>query len=69
MPGRYLLAANQNGDNTVVFGIGSRSVKLHPIGNLLKIAVPVCVKFIHYPPSDVFLVFSLPFFAMDGVEW
>ncbi len=43
--GSYLLAANQDGNNIVVFNIDSGSGKLHPTGNSLKVAAPVCVKF------------------------
>jgi 6-phosphogluconolactonase len=44
--GRYLLAANQDSDNIVVYKIDGETGKLTPTGNEIKVAKPVCVKFL-----------------------
>ncbi|MFA0783123.1 MAG: hypothetical protein YYHSYBAR_001514 [Candidatus Fervidibacter sacchari] len=44
--GTYLLAANQDSDNLVVFRIDPQTGKLEPTGLTLEIPMPVCVKFL-----------------------
>ena len=44
--GTYLLAANQDSDNLVVFRIDPQTGKLEPTGLTLEIPTPVCVKFL-----------------------
>lgn len=44
--GKYLLAENQDSDTIVVLAIDDDSGKLSPTGNEIKIAKPVCVKFL-----------------------
>lgn len=44
--GSYLLAANQDSGNVVVFRIDARTGRLSPTGQVLKVASPVCVKFV-----------------------
>ena len=43
--GTWLLAANQDGDNVVVYRIDPHSGKLTPNGQQVSIPMPVCVKF------------------------
>ena len=42
--GRWLLAANQNGSNVVIFKIDTQTGMLTPTGNQLSIPAPVCLK-------------------------
>jgi 6-phosphogluconolactonase len=44
--GRRLFAANQNSDNIVVFNIDSRTGRLKPTGQQLKVPSPVDIKFV-----------------------
>ena len=44
--GRYLLAANQRSDSVVVFRIDQTSGRLEPAGHTIRVASPVCVKFV-----------------------
>ena len=44
--GAYLLAANQNTDNIVVFSIDQQTGKLQPTGRTVEVSKPVCIKFI-----------------------
>ena len=44
--GRYLLAANQDSGNIVVFRIDAETGKLQATGSEVKLAMPVCVKFL-----------------------
>ena len=44
--GRYLLAANQDSANVVVFRIDPQSGRLTSTGNTLEVPSPVCVKFL-----------------------
>jgi 6-phosphogluconolactonase len=44
--GKWLLAANQNSANVVVFGVNAGSGKLTPNGQTARVAFPVCVKFL-----------------------
>jgi 6-phosphogluconolactonase len=41
-----LFAANEKGDNIVVFRINPQTGRLTPTGKVLDIAQPVCVKFV-----------------------
>ena len=43
--GRYLIAANQNSDNLVVFSIDQKTGKLTPTGQIVEAPMPVCVQF------------------------
>jgi 6-phosphogluconolactonase len=42
--GSYLVAANQNTDNVLVYKIDQATGKLTPTGQILHVAMPVCVK-------------------------
>lgn len=44
--GSWLLAANQNSDSVVTFRIDAKTGRLTPTGQVLKVAAPVCVKFL-----------------------
>ncbi len=44
--GRFLLAANQNSNSVATFRIDEATGKLSPVGNVLEIPAPVCLKFI-----------------------
>ncbi len=44
--GSWLLAANQNSDTVVAYRIDPRTGRLTPTGQVLKVASPVCVKFL-----------------------
>jgi 6-phosphogluconolactonase len=44
--GKWLLAANQDSGNVVVFGIDKTSGKLSATGAEVKVPFPVCVKFL-----------------------
>jgi 6-phosphogluconolactonase len=44
--GSLLLAANEKSDNIVAFRINAETGRLTPTGRVLKIAQPVCVKFV-----------------------
>ena len=45
--GTFLVAENQNSDSVVTFRIDSESGLLTPTGNLTRIPMPVCVKFLN----------------------
>jgi 6-phosphogluconolactonase len=47
--GAYLLAANQDTDNIVVFRIDGATGRLAPTGRSLSVPSPVCVKIIPAP--------------------
>jgi 6-phosphogluconolactonase len=42
--GHWLLAANQNGKNVVIFRIDQQTGLLSPTGKQLEIPAPVCLK-------------------------
>ena len=42
--GHYLLAANQDSDTLVVFGIDPETGALTPTGHVAEVPKPVCVK-------------------------
>jgi 6-phosphogluconolactonase len=44
--GKFLLAANQKSDTVVVFAIDAAKGTLTPTGSTLKVATPVCVRFL-----------------------
>ena len=44
--GSWLLAANQDSDNIVVFGIDQKTGRLRPRGDVLQVPSPVCLKFV-----------------------
>ena len=44
--GAFLLAANQDTDNVVVFRIDAATGKLEPSGQSIRVPMPVCVKFL-----------------------
>ena len=44
--GKFLIAANQNSDTIAVFSIDSKSGALTPVGEPVKVPVPVCVLFL-----------------------
>jgi len=43
--GRWLIAANQDGDSLVVFSVDQTSGRLSPTGQIVKVGMPVCVRF------------------------
>jgi len=43
--GRYMLVANQNGHNVIVFGINQTTGELIPTGHSVAVGSPVCVRF------------------------
>jgi len=43
--GAWLLAANQDSGNVVVFSVNPKTGKLKPTGQIGEIGAPVCVKF------------------------
>ncbi|MBU0714520.1 MAG: lactonase family protein [Verrucomicrobia bacterium] len=43
--GAWLLAANQDTGNVVVFSVNPKTGKLKPTGQIVEVGVPVCVKF------------------------
>ena len=43
--GRWLLAANQNSDSVVVFGVDPKTGALEPTGRQVTVGAPVCVTF------------------------
>ena len=43
--GRYMLVANQSGGNVIVFRIDQSTGKLSPTKSSVKVARPVCVRF------------------------
>jgi 6-phosphogluconolactonase len=47
--GRFLLAANQDSDNVVVFAIDAASGRLAPTGHVAALPAPVCIRFA--PPA------------------
>jgi len=51
--GTFLLAANQDTNNIVTFRIDPQSGKLSPTGQIIKVSMPVCIKFM--PISKVTL--------------
>ena len=44
--GKFLFAANQKSDNIVVFRIDEKTGRLTPIGKVLNVPSPVCLKFL-----------------------
>jgi 6-phosphogluconolactonase len=44
--GAWLLAANQNSDNVVVFRIDAKTGRLEPNGESARVVAPVCIKFL-----------------------
>ncbi|MBI3680570.1 MAG: lactonase family protein [Acidobacteria bacterium] len=44
--GKWLFAANQNTDNVVVFAVDGKTGRLKPNGRMLRIDVPVCIRFV-----------------------
>ena len=44
--GKFLLVANQESDNIVVFAIDQSTGKLTPTGAEIKVAAPVCIRFL-----------------------
>ena len=44
--GQFLLAANQDSDNVVVFRIDQKTGHLTATGNSIQVGTPVCVKFV-----------------------
>jgi 6-phosphogluconolactonase len=44
--GTLLFAENQKSDNIVVFKIDQKTGNLTPMGKVLEVAAPVCVKFV-----------------------
>ena len=44
--GQFLLVANQDSDNVVVFRIDQKTGHLTATGNSLQVGAPVCVKFV-----------------------
>jgi 6-phosphogluconolactonase len=44
--GQYLLAANQNTDNIVVFTIDPKNGKLTPTGHVIHVPTPVCIRWL-----------------------
>ena len=44
--GQYLLAANQDSDNVIVFHIDQKNGQLTATGNRVEVGAPVCVKFV-----------------------
>lgn len=46
LSGKFLLAANENSDNIVVFRIDQKTGKLTPTGKVVHVPAPVCVKFL-----------------------
>jgi 6-phosphogluconolactonase len=47
--GSWLLAANQNSDDIVVFRIDRKSGRLTPTGQVVQLSAPVCVVFVSLP--------------------
>ena len=47
--GRFLLAANQNSDNVVVFRIDPQDGSLTPTGSRIAVSAPVCIRFASMP--------------------
>ncbi|HYE32817.1 MAG TPA: lactonase family protein [Methylomirabilota bacterium] len=47
--GKYLLAANQDSGNIVVFKIDPATGRLTPTGHSVKVAKPVCIRFLGFP--------------------
>jgi 6-phosphogluconolactonase len=47
--GSWLLAANQNSDDIVVFRIDPKSGRLTPTGQVVQLSAPVCVVFVPLP--------------------
>ncbi len=47
--GRWLLAANQDSDSVVVFGIDPKTGRLAATGQPVEVGRPVCVKFLALP--------------------
>lgn len=47
--GRYLLAANQDSDNVVVFRLDEATGQLEFTGSEIKVARPVCIRFLTIP--------------------
>jgi 6-phosphogluconolactonase len=43
--GRYMLVANQSGNNVIVFGINQTTGELIPTGHSVPVGAPVCVRF------------------------
>jgi 6-phosphogluconolactonase len=41
----YLLVANQNSNNIVVFGVDQKTGELNFTGNEIEVSMPVCLKF------------------------
>jgi 6-phosphogluconolactonase len=44
--GRYLLAANQDTDNIIVFEVDNESGKLTATGTEVSVSMPVCLKLV-----------------------
>jgi 6-phosphogluconolactonase len=44
--GSWLLAANQDSDNIVIFSIDKKTGQIKPTGDSLQVPSPVCVKFV-----------------------
>jgi 6-phosphogluconolactonase len=51
--GNYLLVANQNSDNVVIFKINHQTGLLTDTGNRIDVGSPVCVKWIEGPHPDL----------------
>jgi 6-phosphogluconolactonase len=49
--GRFLLAANQSSNNVVVFRVRPKTGQLKPTGSEIKVASPVCIRFVRIPPE------------------
>jgi len=43
--GRWLIAANQDGDSLVVFAVDIETGRLTPTGQIIELGTPVCVRF------------------------
>jgi 6-phosphogluconolactonase len=44
--GRFMLVANQSGNNVISFAINQETGGLTPTGNLIEVGSPVCVRFV-----------------------
>lgn len=44
--GRYMLVANQSGNNVIAFGINQTTGELIPTGGSVAVGAPVCVRFV-----------------------
>jgi 6-phosphogluconolactonase len=47
--GAWLLAANQNSDDIVIFRVDQKTGRLTPTGQVVQLSAPVCVVFVPLP--------------------